>query len=71
MDELHHWEARWRDCSRRRAFFATYEPVLILCGGNEDAISSSSELFWERRICGVVVYPESRVVFWQAVGEAG
>ena len=35
--------------------FATSEPVLILCGGNDDAISPTSELLWERRIRDVVV----------------
>jgi hypothetical protein len=35
--------------------FAASEFVLILCGGNDDAISPSSELLWERPICDVVV----------------
>ena len=47
-------------------------PLLNLCSSFvAEMISPSSELLWERRICGVVVGPESRVVFRQAMGEAG
>ena len=30
--------------------FTAFEPALILCGGNNDAISASPELFWESSI---------------------
>ena len=35
--------------------FTASEPTLILCGGDNDAISASSELFWESSVCDVVV----------------
>ena len=35
--------------------FTASKPALILCGGNNDAISASPELFWESSVCDVVV----------------
>lgn len=35
--------------------FSTSEPALILYGGHDDAIPTSSEFLWESSICDVIV----------------